>query len=70
MTQKEFAKKISEKESTVHQIESGNSEPTIALAKKLQKFLKIRLIESYEESNQSVKQENTEGFTLGDFIKK
>ena len=68
-TQKEFAGRINEKESTMHKIETGSNEPTLHLAKKLEKALGIRLIEQHEEKFESSKKNKPEGFTLGDFIK-
>ena len=69
LTQEEFAKRISEKESLVHKIESGSLEPSLELAKKIERFLKIKLIEEYEEQQEKRKSVNFETFTLGDFIK-
>ncbi|MEM4263660.1 MAG: multiprotein bridging factor aMBF1 [Candidatus Woesearchaeota archaeon] len=71
MTQKEFAKKINEKESIVHKLETGSFEPPVALAKKLEKLLKIKLIEQTEQEKEIVqeKKEKSEGLTIGDILK-
>lgn len=70
MEQKDFAKFISEKESIVHKMEIGEHKPSLKVAKKLQKMLKIRLIDVYKEEKKSYETSKSEGFTLGDFIKK
>jgi len=67
-TQKDFARKISEKEATVHKIETGALAPPLSLAKKLERFLGVRLVEEYEESHETSKGRRINGFTLGDFI--
>jgi putative transcription factor len=69
MNQKEFAKKLNEKESIIQKIESGHFDPPIGLAKKIGKILQIRLVEQHTESHQqgNLKQES-KAFTLGDFI--
>ncbi len=70
ISQKDFALRINEKESAVHHIETGHLTPTIAIARKLEKVLGIKLVEVYEESRETQgKNRNEEGFTLGDFIK-
>ena len=69
LKQEEFAKKISEKESLVHNLESGRYEPSIDLAKKIERFLKIKLIEDYEDKYEKTKGTKTDSFTLGDFVK-
>lgn len=70
LKQEEFAKKINEKESLVQKIESGHFEPPIILAKKIEGFLKIKLVEEHEEAYEHHTASKTGTFTLGDFIKK
>ena len=69
MTQEDLAKKISEKASIIHKVESGNFKPNAVMAKKLENALKIKLIDIIPES--SMKQINfkEEGLTIGDMIK-
>ena len=69
LSQKDFANKINEKESIVHKIETGNFEPELTLAKKLEKTLGIKLIEQHQEKHEAAKRKKDDGFTLGDFIK-
>ncbi len=69
LKQEEFAKKIAEKESLIHKIEAGKVKPSISLALKLEKILKIRLIAELEgEESETAKPSNSE-FTIGDIIK-
>ena len=72
LTQKDFAMKISEKESVLHKLETGAIEPSIETAKKLEKTLKIKLVEQREEENEVVQagKKEAEGFTIGDMLKK
>ena len=67
--QGDFALKLNEKESTMHKIETGHLEPNMALARKLEKFLGIKLVEEIEEKHEKSKRKENVGFTLGDFIK-
>ena len=69
LSQKDFASKLNEKESTVHHIETGRLELSLALAKKLEKMLGIKIIEEYDENLELPKRRKDEGFTFGDFIK-
>ena len=69
LTQKEFANRINEKESTIHKIETGALEPPLHLAKKLENVLGIKLIEQHEEIHENLRKSRIGGFTLGDFIK-
>ena len=71
LSQRDFALRISEKESALHHIETGRLTPSIQLARKLEKILGVKLVEEHEEKHEaSGKSKRDEGFTLGDFIKK
>lgn len=71
LTQKEFAKKINEKESMLHKLETGSFEPSMPLAKKLEKILQIALIEQTEQEKAQApaKKDKSEGLTIGDVLK-
>lgn len=69
LKQEELAKKLAEKESLIHKIESGHFEPSIDLARKLEKFLHIRIIEQREVENVDIKKKKSGSFTIGDLIK-
>ncbi|MBW2979835.1 multiprotein bridging factor aMBF1 [Candidatus Woesearchaeota archaeon] len=69
LKQEDFAKNINEKVSLVHNIESGKFEPSMELARKIERFLQIQLVEQHEEKHEEVKGSSGEGFTIGDFIK-
>ncbi|MDK2849474.1 MAG: putative transcription factor [Candidatus Woesearchaeota archaeon] len=72
LKQEELAKKLAVKDSLIHAIESGRHEPSIELAKKLEHFLGIHLVEEqvFETVPKKMgsKKENDE-VTLGDIIK-
>ena len=69
LKQKEVAQRIGEKESLIHNIESGKFEPSIKTARKLEKFFKITLVEEHEEERTGKYSSGGEGMTLGDMIK-
>lgn len=70
LSQKDFSIKINEKEATIHKIETGHFTPPIAMARKLEKILGVKLVEGHEERHEAHrKNRKEEGFTLGDFIK-
>lgn len=69
LKQEDFAKIINEKQNLIHLIETGKFEPSISLARKLEKFLKIKLIEEHEEIMTEKKKVKADTFTIGDFIK-
>ena len=71
LTQEELAKKINEKESILQKVESGHFTPSIKLAKKLENFLGLKLVEEVEEQKVLSGRSGSSGggFTLGDFVK-
>ena len=69
LKQKDFAKLINERDSMVSKLETGSIEPSIKLARKLERFLKIKLVEEYEESSKALPKAKGEGFTIGDLVK-
>ncbi len=66
--QEDFAKKINEKVSLIHKIETNQFEPSLKLARKIEKFLKIKLIEQNEIKNEKLNKTETERLTIGDLI--
>ncbi|MEK6808584.1 MAG: multiprotein bridging factor aMBF1 [Nanoarchaeota archaeon] len=69
LSQEEFAKKINEKASLVHNIETKAFEPPIELARKIERFLKIKLLQQYQEENETAKPTPDKKLTVGDVIK-
>ena len=76
LKQEEMAKRLNERESFLHQIESENLKPRFDIARKLERELKIKILEEIKdnpEERSSKKPSNARldmGVTLGDFIKK
>lgn len=68
LTQKQLAEKVSEKESVITNIERGKLEPSIATAKKLEKFFGISLIEEVQMSSSVKEKKDSEVLTIGDLI--
>ena len=70
LSQRDLAMAIAEKESVINKIETSYITPPMNTAKKLEQFLKIKLIKEKEEQ---VKQESVDfknkGLTVGDIIK-
>ncbi|HLD06837.1 MAG TPA: multiprotein bridging factor aMBF1 [Candidatus Nanoarchaeia archaeon] len=68
LSQEAFARLLNEKRTVIHVLEVGKVAPSMPLARKLERILKIRLIEEYQETSVP-RQQHTASFTLGDFIK-
>lgn len=73
LKQEDLAKAIAEKESVIHQLETGRLKPSFKLAKKISVFLNIDLVENVEQS--IPKKEKPLNFkdkvvTIGDLLKK
>ncbi len=69
MTQEDFAKLLSEKESILAKWEAGTLKPSIETARKLEKKLGIRLIELDETISVKLDKGRSDELTLGDFVK-
>ncbi|MBN2458818.1 TIGR00270 family protein [Candidatus Woesearchaeota archaeon] len=70
LKQEDFAKKLNEKESVIQKLESGIMKPSIDLARKLERFLKVRLVDEIEveAGSTGMKAKGSEGLTIGDLI--
>ncbi len=69
LKQEEVAKRIAEKESLLHNIESGNFEPSQKTARKLESFFNIKLVEQHKEEHKGYSRKTNGSMTLGDMIK-
>ena len=74
LKQDEMAKKLNERESLLHQIESGHFTPNIDLARKLERMFHIKIFEEVKDGDMNPSDNKTAKSsgeaTLGDFIKK
>ena len=70
--QDEVAQALAERASVIHRIESGSMEPPMKLARKLEQFFSITLIEKSKKVRAETVKEfdvKTSGVTIGDLIK-
>jgi putative transcription factor len=71
LKQADFAQIIKEKASIIHKIETGTLEPSLRLAKKIERTLRIKLISPTDENEVEPQQRQKGGaMTIGDMIKK
>jgi len=71
LKQEDFAKMLNIRESFMHKIESGHLKPDLELARKLEKALKIVLVEQVEVESGGVEanKKGSESLTIGDLIR-
>ena len=70
LSQEDFARFLQEKESIVSKWEQGRMQPSVEVARRLEKILGVSLVmEDVEQSFEKEKSARTDGFTLGDFMK-
>lgn len=70
LTQEELAKKLNEKLSSIHKLESAHFTPPFALARKLENFLNISIVQEIKEDYKEKKIDfKSSGLTIGDLIK-
>ncbi len=74
LKQEQVAKMLNEKESLIHNIESGKFKPRLKTARKLEKFFGVSIVEtvSFDGENNDIPQitNNEEPLTMGDLLKK
>lgn len=72
LKQEELAKAIAEKESVIHQLESGKLKPNFKLAQKLEVFLGIKILDKAELARKEEKEVDfrDSDLTIGDLISK
>lgn len=69
LTQKDFALKVNEHQSTIYKVETAHLEPNMMLARKLERNLGIILIEEHEDAVISSPKTKSASLTIGDMIK-
>ena len=68
LKQEELASNISEKESIIHKIETGSMKPSFIVARKLEQFLGIKLIEIIKEQKKVSLNLKDNSLTIGDLL--
>ena len=69
LKQEDLAKKLNEKESLLHKLETGNIRPSLDLARKIEKVLNIKLVEKHIEDQGRRVNLKDDNLTIGDLIK-
>lgn len=69
-SREDLGEKVYEKVSVINRIESGKMVPDLKLARKLERILKIRLLERVEmEKQEDIGPQNIKGATIGDIAR-
>lgn len=69
LKQEDLAKKLNEKESMIQKIENKQLMPSLELARKMEKFFGIKLVEDISDDKFEIKHAESRRVTLGDVIK-
>ncbi len=69
LSQEQLALAINERSSLLHKFETGHQVPTIALARKIEKFLGIRLVELVAAQEATTQRSDSQSLTIGDTIR-
>ncbi|MFH1439932.1 MAG: multiprotein bridging factor aMBF1 [Candidatus Woesearchaeota archaeon] len=68
LKQKELARMIAEKESLIQNVECEKFVPSINLARKFERFLKIKLVDQHEEKFEKQNKSKDAALTIGDML--
>ncbi len=68
LTQEELAKKLNEKASVLHHVECGRAAPSLNLARKFERALRLRLVEAYTEGSSEPQSRAASSLTIGDLL--
>ncbi|MBI3032244.1 TIGR00270 family protein [Candidatus Woesearchaeota archaeon] len=68
LKQEDLAKKLAERVSLIQKLESGTFEPSLALSRKLEKYLEMKLVEQHTESHGIQKRSSSSVLTIGDML--
>lgn len=71
LSQDQLAQALAERVSLLQRVESGNMEPPLKLARKLEQYLKIQLVQKEEKTIVAEKRSSSAdtGMTIGDVVK-
>lgn len=67
-TQEDLGKKVNETHSLIHRMESGRYEPSVEVARKLERKLDVRLLAPSEEAEAPTAAGEVKDVTLGDMV--